>query len=251
MKSWIKAFLNFVFPPKCPLCGIFLTAEEEHLFFCKECFGDINFITAPFCPRCGLPYPANFPLLSPPCEGGGHLCGQCNLNKRTFEKARAIAYYDGTLLKSIQQFKYNDRFAFIRPLGKLLGDYLMALEDGFSYGLIIPVPLHKKRLRERGFNQSSLLAKVVAKRTSIPLDVSSLRRVRWTEPQTNLSGKEREKNVKGAFKVVKRDRVEGKKILLIDDVFTTGSTVNECAKALLRVGAKGVDILTLARVAQG
>lgn len=243
MKSWIKAFLNFIFPPKCPLCGIFLTLEEESLFFCKECFGGINFINSPSCPRCGLPYP-NIDYST------HHLCGQCHLNKRAFEKARAVGYYDGILLKSIQYFKYYDRLTFGRPLGKLLGDYLMTSEDRYSYELIIPVPLHKKRLKERGFNQSSLLAKVVAKRNSVPLDVATLKRVRWTEPQTNLSGKERETNVKGAFRVVKRDRVEGKKILLIDDVFTTGSTVNECAKALLRAEAKGVDVLTLARVVQ-
>jgi len=241
MKSWIRAFLNLVFPPKCPSCGIFLSTEEPS--FCGECFRGINFITPPFCPRCGLPY--HTIDYSP-----DHLCEQCSIDERTFEMARAVGYYDGTLLRSIQQLKYHGKLSFTKPLGKLLVDYLTTSEDGISYELIVPVPLHRRRLKERGFNQSSLLAKVVAKKTLTPLDASSLRRIRWTEPQTNLSGKERQRNVKGAFEVVKKDGIEGKKILLIDDVFTTGSTVAECAKALLKAGAKRVDVLTLAKVAR-
>jgi ComF family protein len=112
----------------------------------------------------------------------------------------------------------------------------------------MPVPLHTRRLRERGFNQSLLLARQVSRKRSIPLNFTALWRSRQTQPQTQLSGPERQKNVRGAFEVRNAEAVAGKRVLLIDDVFTTGATVQECAKALLDAGAERVDVLTLARV---
>jgi ComF family protein len=114
--------------------------------------------------------------------------------------------------------------------------------------LVVPVPLHSRRLRERGFNQSLLLARQVSKRRSIPLNFTALDRIRQTRPQTRLSGPERHKNVRGAFEVNAPGAVAGRKILLIDDVFTTGATIQECTESLLDAGAKEVHVLTLARV---
>jgi len=125
--------------------------------------------------------------------------------------------------------------------------------DSFSiegYALIMPVPLHWRRLKERGFNQSVILAREVARAHSIHLDFEILKRTNYTKPQTNLSRKQRSTNVKGAFEVADRERVEGKRVVLIDDVYTTGSTVRECARVLIKNGAADVAVLTLARAVQ-
>lgn len=116
-----------------------------------------------------------------------------------------------------------------------------------DYSLIIPVPLHLKRLRERGFNQSLILAREIAAKYELPIDFMTLKRQTYTEPQVNLGRGEREANVKGAFKVLDKDKISGEKIILVDDVFTTGSTVKECARVLMQGKAKEVAILTLAR----
>jgi ComF family protein len=132
-------------------------------------------------------------------------------------------------------------------LGTLLAEYQYPEFLFSAFELILSVPLHPRRLRQRGFNQSLLLARRVSRTHSIPLDFTALRRTRHTEPQTQLSGSERQKNIRGAFEVRRPELIAEKHILLIDDVFTTGSTVQECAKVLLRADAKQVDVLTLAR----
>ncbi len=119
--------------------------------------------------------------------------------------------------------------------------------DYDAYDLMLPVPLHPKRLRERGFNQALIVGRVIGRREGVPCPGFVLRKTRWSAPQIHLSPKEREKNVKGSFAVADPAKVRGKRILLIDDVMTTGSTVNECARELLKAGAEGVDVFTLAR----
>lgn len=150
-------------------------------------------------------------------------------------------------MEAIHRLKYGRHTSLSRPLGALVGDTLFRFWDVNSVDLLVPVPLHLKRLRHRGFNQAHLLIQRWAKHDGIPFDGLTLLRNRWTEPQTALSRKERKKNIKGAFVVKTRDRIEGKKIVLVDDVYTTGSTVNECARVLMSAGAQIVDVLTLAR----
>lgn len=154
-----------------------------------------------------------------------------------------MIYSDATA-KAIHRFKYNKDTTFSRALGSIISGY-PALE---GFNVIIPVPLHIDRLRERGFNQSLLLARAVGKRHGVPVAPFLLKRTRSTEPQVNLSGKERKINVKGAFEV--QGNVRGRSILLIDDVYTTGATVSECSKVLRKSGAKEVCVLTLARTAE-
>ena len=163
--------------------------------------------------------------------------------KRHFGWARGVLVYDDATAKAIHRFKYGHDTTYSRPLGSMMADYTL---EGFD--LIIPVPLHIKRLRERGFNQSLLLANAIGKRQGIPVDPYILKRTRWTEPQVNLTGLERKVNVKGAFEVC--GDVRGKRILIVDDVYTTGATVSECSKALKRSGAKEVCVLTLSRTAE-
>ena len=161
--------------------------------------------------------------------------------------ARSLGIYEGALLDAIHLFKYHGKISVGEALGRMMAQTpydSLAIGD---YSLIIPVPLHPKRLRERGFNQSLVLARQVSKRFSIPLDFLALRRTLHTEAQVKLSGRKRRTNVRGAFEVKARNRIQGHKIVLIDDVYTTGSTAAECSKVLVQSGAKEVAVLTLAR----
>jgi ComF family protein len=196
-------------------------------------------IASPFCSKCGLPFVSR--------EGDDHTCSECLSEKRYFGIARASGVYEGTLMEALHRFKYTKKTALSKPLSFLAAQTFSRFWDGHGIGLVVPVPLQIRRLRERGFNQAVLLAKGVGRLGDMPVDPFVLVRTRWTEPQTSLSRKERKKNLKGAFAVRKPENVRGKKVLLVDDVYTTGSTVNECSRVLLRAGAHSVDVLTVAR----
>lgn len=234
-----RALFDFFFPPKCPLCG----ENQESLPDerpCPACLSQIKFFSSPRCPRCGISFHS--------ASESDHLCSECLTEQRYFTKARAICQYDGLIVEAISRFKYGGVTRLARPLASLMAEYRdpeFLLPD---FDLILPVPLHPGRLRQRGFNQSLLLARYFGRKHSIPLEFTALRRARPTQPQTRLSGSERQTNVRGAFEVRKPEVVAEKRILLIDDVFTTGATVRECAKVLLASRAKRVDVLTLARV---
>lgn len=160
--------------------------------------------------------------------------------------ARAAGYYEGPLREAIHRWKYEEKGYLTPFFGEKLTEGLHRHWDSPSFDLLIPVPLHSKRLRERGFNQALLLVKELSQRTRIPYSKGLLRKGSPTPPQIHLSGRERERGVRGSFHVQKAEEVEGKTILLVDDVYTTGATVNECSKVLLRAGAERVDVLTLA-----
>lgn len=176
-----------------------------------------------------------------------HLCGECTFKKPPFELARAWAYYESALLKAIHQFKYQSRVFWGKMLGRVMAE---ATYPGFSFtdfSLVIPVPLHRKRLRERGFNQSLLLARAIASFHRLRLDFDNFNRLVYTEEQTRLAKEERRQNVRGAFSVKDKSRIKGERIILIDDVYTTGSTVKECSRILLDSQAEMVAVLTAAR----
>lgn len=183
------------------------------------------------------------PFASEECED--HLCGRCAKEEQPFATARSAGIYDGFLLEAIHRFKYNGKTSLAGPLINILTE---AFPNNVC-GLIVPVPLHKARLKERGFNQSLLLAKGLAKAYNLPIDYLNLKRIRATDHQINLKGKERLINVKNAFEVKDKTAFQDKKIVLIDDVYTTGATVTECSNTLKKAGAKSIDVLTLARVA--
>jgi ComF family protein len=156
-----------------------------------------------------------------------------------------VAVYENAMAEAIHLFKYSKKVNWSKPLGRLL---CTRVSDFGKLDAILPVPLHSKRLRQREFNQSLLLARVVSLASGIPLQANNLRRVRWTQPQIELNGDERRKNVRGVFKVIRPDQVQDRSILLIDDVYTTGATVNECARVLKKAGAQTVNVLTVARM---
>lgn len=180
-------------------------------------------------------------------EGKDHICGECLRKRRPFRQARALALYEGPIMEAIHRMKYQGRAGLVDLLSALLIEHLPDMGFSGDWDLLAPVPLHPVKLRERGFNQSALLAIGLGKALGIPVDPFSLRKIRPTPPQVGLTMKERMKNVMGAFQVKDKNSFNKKIVLLIDDVLTTGATVSECSRVLKRAGAKCVDVLTLAR----
>ncbi len=238
MRGILTGIADVVFPPRCLTCGEIL---EEHglLPLCPACEAGICYIHSPFCPRCGTPFPT--------AEGPDHLCGDCLTTERPYALARSVGLYEGTLLSAIHLFKYRGKPGVGQALGKIMADFAGSAWDMQTFSQIVPVPLHRKRLRERGFNQAVILARVIAKRFALPLDFTTLRRTLSTVPQVGLRRQERSTNVHGAFEAISPERVAGRRVLLVDDVYTTGSTLTECASVLMKAGAEAVAVLTLAR----
>lgn len=236
--------IDIIYPPRCLICKEFLHQHNQidksnATSFCQTCTSSFHKISSPLCSICGVPFL--------PDTGEDHVCENCIRRRPFYKAARAPYFYEDTLMTAIHQFKYNGRRVFADPLGALLARFAASWVRKSGTLLTIPVPLHPKRLRERGFNQSLLLARHVAGQLCIELDFLSLRRVRHTSPQTALGREERRKNVRGAFQVLNPSAVKGKEVLLVDDVATTGNTLNECARALKRSGCKKVFCLALAR----
>jgi ComF family protein len=235
---FLKALLDVIFPPLCHCCKAFIP-EAGDLHLCSDCRSASPLIVSPHCMVCGLP------LLT---EGGiDHCCGGCIEEPPPFAAARAAVLFEGPVRELVHRFKYGKKVQHSRPLALLvarnLGEFVMAN----AADLIIPVPLHVKRLRQRGFNQAILLGKILSRMWRLPLSRNNLTRTRWTEPQINLTAAERRQNVRGAFAVKDPAAVEGRRIILVDDVYTTGSTVAECARTLKKAGAEAVFVVTVAR----
>lgn len=228
----LKALLDIVFPPVCLLCG----ERSLKKGFCEACLVLIEKerITTPICSTCGTPFP------SP--KGVDHECGRCLKERPHFMAARSAFVFDGRLLDAIHRFKYGGDTSLAGPLARSALDAL-----GPSSGcIIVPVPLHPAKLRARGFNQSLLIARELARLTDFPLSYNNLKRARDTGQQVGLKSDERNKNVAGAFILQDPAAFKGKKTLLIDDVMTTGATINECAR-LLKLAGGEVFALTVAR----
>jgi ComF family protein len=235
-RTFFTTAADFFFPPLCLLCREFLTGPHETCF-CTSCSEAFPFIRGPLCPRCGIPFVSR--------EGADHLCSSCMIKDPAYDTARAVGVYDGTLKQAIHQFKYNNRSLLAAPLGELLARHGRELLAG-GYDVILPVPLHARRIRQRGFNQSLALARRVGSLWGVAVAAEGLARTRWTDPQTMLPERQRLRNVRGAFSCDAAAAAK-KRVLVVDDVYTSGSTVNECAKVLKRNGARHVDVLTLAR----
>ncbi len=234
----ISDLADILFPPRCIICG----GSPERggkAPFCSDCLRKVSFIKPPLCTCCGLQFADT--------GGANHLCGDCLSKRPFFSTARALGIYDTILLDTIHLFKYGGNILVGERMGRVMAGHRYDSLSISEFSLIIPIPLHPKKLRERGFNQSLVLGREIAKKFSIPLDFDTLIRKNDTKPQVNLGRSERMKNVKGAFMVRQKERIEGERILLVDDVYTTGSTVNECARVLRAAKASDVAVLTLAR----
>ena len=233
---WLaKGFLDLLFPPRCEVCR-----ELGPDIICEPCAAGIELVKPPLCANCGEPFD--------PKARGGPLCLTCRTKKRPFHLARSAAYHEGPLRKAIHHFKYQRKRVLAGPLGAIMADWVSSNGEGFREAdLVCPVPLYPRRQRERGFNQSELLARSLAAHLDRPLAPGLLARVRDTLPQIELPVSERAANVRGAFAVSRPEEAAGKCLLVVDDVFTTGATLSECARVLRRARAARVLILTLTR----
>ena len=232
---------DIIYPPQCMACAEIISPPKSQIF-CAACQEKISFITGSICPICGIPFWGS--------PAGSHICGNCLENKPFYNQARSVAGFETVIMDTIHKFKYGRSISLGNVLGSFMADFSFPNFDFSEYSLLIPVPLHIKRLRERGFNQSLLLAKELGKKYKLPVNFSLLKRCKFTLTQTGLNKSEREKNIKGAFAVADKKKIAGENIILIDDVYTTGATINECAQILLKAGAQKVAALTLARALQ-
>ena len=243
MLKFMAAFnkiIDFVLPPRCIVTGDIVDGQG---MLSAQAWRDLNFIAAPQCMRCGLP----FDFIEESYDEQ-NMCGGCLKMPPIYNQARAALIYDDASRDIVLGFKHGDQTqsvpCFIPWLRQAGHDFLDKAD------LLMPVPLHRWRLLRRRFNQSALITKYLSASEGIPFILNGLERVRHTPIQGHLPANERARNVKNAFVVSEQiiPRIRHKRVVLIDDVFTTGATVNECTKALLKNGAGTVDVLTLARV---
>lgn len=227
--------LDLILPPRCPACRD-IVAEAGR--FCGACWRELSFITAPQCSRCGLPFDLD--------AGAEALCGACAQDEPPYDKARAALAYEGAAVPVLLGFKHAGR----THLASVMAGQMVRLAGGSngdrSADLIVPVPLDPARLRKRGYNQAGLLGRALSRVTGIPQTVDAMRRVKPTASTAGLSRSARFRAAAGAFQAA-RNKVEGARVLLIDDVMTTGATAEAAARALRKAGAREVGVLTYAR----
>ena len=232
IRSVARVLLDFALPPRCAGCG---DITEEVGSFCPACWGRLEWLGNAGCARCGLP------LAGTEIE----TCGRCLASPPRLDRIRAAVAYDDLPRSIALRLKYGRKIALARTMAR----YMAPLRgDWPEDALIVPVPLHRWRLWGRGFNQSGLVARELSRRWRAPIDSLLLRRVKRTKPLKGLNYGQRKKAVSGAFAVADRDRVRGRTIILVDDVLTSGSTAEACARALRRAGAGRVELICWARV---
>jgi len=236
--NWGSRVLDYLYPPRCLKCETRVLISGS---LCPKCWYDVDFISGAVCDKCGVPFEID--------PGEGALCGACLAKQPLYDRARSIMIYNDASRPLVTGFKYGDRTerapAFGRWLARAGADILASAD------LIVPVPLHRRRLIARRFNQSGILAQNLGRETLIPVAVDALIRLRATQQQVGLSHAKRRRNVRGAFAVRQgaEGLIAGRHIVLVDDVVTSGATVEACVKAMQKAGAGAVSVLSLARVA--
>jgi ComF family protein len=231
----IKGIIGLVYPPRCQVCGQGLDLFHKKVL-CETCYNRIKVNTPPFCKKCGKSgYYKN------------NLCEGCQVKTYYFDASYSACSYEGVMRECIHNFKYNAGVTLERLFKNLMIEFAEKNVDMRRFDLLISVPLHRVKHRERTFNQSQILASYLSKRFKISLSKNNLVRTRLCKPQITLPRDKRLEEVKDSFKIRKSYLLKNKSILLVDDVFTTGATVNECSKTLKEAGAGPVEVLTLAR----
>lgn len=235
-KPLVRHVLDTLYPPRCGACA---TPVLMHGALCSDCWQAVAFIAPPLCQRCGHPFEY--------AMGGEALCGACLQHMPHYAQARAVFCYNEASRPLITQLKFSDKQHMLASFGQWLAR--AGAEFLPHCDAIVPVPLHWWRRWRRRYNQAELLAQAIAHASGLPVHGHLLRRVRHTTPQTGLSRAARERNLQGAFRIapMQRAAIRGKTFCVVDDVLTTGTTVDMCTRALLRGGAKNVYVLTLAK----
>ncbi len=238
VQSWVNTALAFVYPEVCQLCGLARATPAES-FVCRGCRAQVRFIEPPFCERCGCPFQG---AITQPFE-----CSNCRELQLEFRYARSAVEARDNVLEAIHRYKYNRALWFEPFLAELLKTRAAPDLRGQGWDWLVPVPLHPAKLREREFNQAERLARRLSTATGIPVNTHLLRRARPTQTQTRLSREERQANVRNAFAFRRPHRLQGERVVVVDDVFTTGATTSACARVLRRAGAGDVCVWTVAR----
>jgi ComF family protein len=226
-----RSVLDFALPPRCGGCGAIV---EEIDSFCTDCWRKLEFLQGG-CAHCGLPL-----------EGTeAETCGACLAKPPRLDRIRAAVGYDDISRSIALRLKYGRKTALARTMSRYMRPLI---GDMPSDALLVPVPLHRRRLWSRGFNQSAIVARELSRRTGLPVKVDALRRIRSTPPLKGMGMRQRRRTVAGAFRANGAADLRGRTIILIDDVLTTGSTANACARVLKRAGAERVDLISWARI---
>ena len=238
--NWLNPWIDAVLPPRCPVTGEMVDSQG---MLAPSAWAQLSFISRPYCDFCGFPFE-----FAVPAGAGENLCAACLADRPPFDAARAALFYNDASRDFILKFKHGDQTHFavaMEPWLRGAGQDFWNRADA-----IMPVPLHRLRLLRRRYNQAALMAQGMGRAMNISYLPDSLLRIRPTPTQGHLKAKERAENVRRAFAVppATRQTIEGKNIVLVDDVYTTGSTVKECTIALKEAGAASVYVLCLARV---
>jgi ComF family protein len=224
--------LVHVFPPRCPACQVVVEVQHN---FCAPCFQALRPIADPQCACCGMPFAFSV--------GVAAQCPECLSAPPSYQRARAALVYDAVSAPLVRALKFHDRYTGLGRAARMM----QAAHGDQPVDVVVPVPLHWRRLLTRHYNQAALLAYGVAQQLGRPCAPRALKRTRYTRPQMRMKRAERLKNVRNLFAVRDLAAVQQKHVLLVDDVITTGATVNACAEALLRAGAQSVSVVALAK----
>ncbi len=235
-----RAVLDLFYPPVCPGCG--RDVAEEPDLVCCDCWHELMYLTGPFCRKCGSPVESGVSV--PECD-------QCPVPPPVYDLCRASVAYNDTMKSIIHAYKFDGRKRLSKPLSKLLLWGYRRYCSGVDLDAVLPVPLHPSRLREREFNQCTEMLRHLEESAGMSIEEDVIRRIRPTQPQSTLTGKERFANVAGAFEVKQPDAVCNRRILVVDDIITTGNTVSEIARVLKDAGASHVAILAVCRATAG
>lgn len=229
-------FIEFLFPSACPICGAPVTTHGE---LCGDCWGCFDWIDGPHCARCGYPFPDDYE------SGSGAMCPVCASGKNDLEIVRAACVYDDMSRSVMLPFKHGGRIKYARFMSRAM---IWALRDiDISPDVIMPVPLATRRLFNRGYNQATLLARQIARAYGAPIDFDSVRR-KYRPNMGHKTHAQRFENIRGVFNVADKESVKDKKILLVDDVMTSGATFAELARVLRRAGASEIYGVVFCRV---
>lgn len=232
LKGVLQPAIDYALPPRCPGCGAIV---GEDFAFCLSCWNSMALLAEPCCARCGVPFPHDI--------GAGAECGACMADPPPWDSARAVLAYGDVARTVALRLKYGRRIGLARLIARQ-----MLRHVGEEEALIVPVPLHRWRLWHRGFNQSALIADHLGRLTGWPVEKRALRRVKRTAPLRGMNPKARAKAVRGAFALADATAIKGRRVLLIDDVHTSGATAAACARVLKRGGAGEIRLLCWARV---
>lgn len=236
ISEFINGITNLIFPKKsvCIFCKKPLLFIEEHEI-CKDCMSKLMYLSPPLCDICGKPL-----------ADLNNLCQECKCSQIYFEKAASVFHYAGLIQSMIYRLKYDGDKDIACPIGLFMSHEVKGRGWHRDLEMIIPVPLHAERLYQRGFNQSLLLSEIIGRECRLDVRDDILKRIRYTESQINFSKFDRIINVKNAFYIENNKSVINKKILIVDDIMTTGATLNECSRILKQAGAKEVYCITVA-----